>query len=600
MPIKFFKIQIVFFLILFNFVNDLFAQSNVPLLPLPKSVSYKKSNVQFKFNSATSLFFGTDIISNKEQVKELFSEMNIKLIEQKNSSRSNSVVFEIDNTLDSLTNEGYVIDVSNKHIKIKSASQNGLYYGAVTLCQLITKTGDKKNTCKVPGIYIEDKPRFAWRGFMLDVSRQFFSIDVLRQYVDWLAMHKINVFHIHLTDDQGWRMEIKKYPDLTRKGAWRGKGEVLKPAFGSNDERYGGFYTQKQLKDLVSYAAARNVNILPEIDIPGHSRAVIATFPHLKCKIDSAKKVNESNVYCLENKEIFPFVMDVLAEVAEVFPFEYIHIGGDEVNSTFWKNCELCSATLKTKFEDNTHSFQNAFISKIEKGLAGLGKKMIGWNEVLNCGNHLPATALMAWEDESKCYVIPKCGQNVILTPQTHYYLDKRQGETERGWFGEIITTKDVYMFSPGLENHLNSDEQKQILGVQGNLWSERLANPCNFDHYQAFPRLCAIAETGWTEQPKRNWDSFVDRMCKYHFQRLESKGIKYRLFTPEYTINGELLTVLPVGPGIVVRYTMDGTVPTISSQLYTTPISIRNAGIVNFRAFTPSGYASPVIMIRL
>ena len=575
----------------------------IPLVPKPNRFEVISGN-EFMFNKKTVIYAHPSLNSSIEQFRELFQASGLNFALAKSARRSNVINISIDKSLDSLTNEGYIVHVTSDKIDIKSSSPAGLYYAYVSLSQLVCSdlSLEVKHIEKwsVPGVYVEDKPRFKWRGFMLDVSRQFFKPDHIMKYIDWLALHKINILHLHLTDDQGWRIEIKKYPELTIKGAWRGKNEILRPAFGSNDERYGGFYTQSQLKELIEYAAKKNISILPEIDLPGHSRAVIATYPALGCEIDSSKNIINSNVYCLTNSNSFPFIMDILKEVAALFPFEYIHIGGDEVNKRFWQNCNHCSEVLNNSFDGDAHKFQNSFIKQIELGLQHYGKKMIGWNEILDCGNHLSSTALMAWEDVSKCYLIPKCGQNVILTPKTHYYLDKRQAEDERGWVGDIITTKDVYQFNPGLDDLLNKQEQANILGIQGNLWSEKLSNPCRFDEYQTFPRLCAIAEAAWTNQELRDWNDFSERMTLFHFQRLENYGINYRLFTPEYTIMNGFLNVEAVGSSLIVRYTLDGSEPNNLSPVYKAPINVNGLQIVNIKSFTPSGYSSPTVMIRL
>jgi hexosaminidase len=586
----------LFYVFLFSvFANQLFSiQQLCPIIPKPAEISVGDGS--FVFDKNTSIIASEGLDSSVFQLRKMLKNTGFNF--PCSSASKNVLSLKIDKNLISLTDEGYLLKVSKTKIEITASHTKGLYYGFVSLLQLLpsqiySNTFVKGVKWKIPAVSIQDQPRFAWRAVMLDVSRQFFAFDFLKKYVDWMSIHKINVFHIHLTDNQGWRIEIKKYPELTNKGAWRGENEILRASNGSGKARYGGFYTQEQLKELVRYAAERNVHILPEIDMPGHARAIVASYPLTGCTLNANLSKND-NVLCAARDSNFTMIEDILKEVTAIFPFEYIHIGGDEVDKSFWKNCSNCQQLMKDKGFTELGNIQNYFVKRLEDIVTKQGKKMIGWNEIMEGGELKKSTAVMAWNSLDVGYEIAKKGYQVVLAPNEIYYIDKRQAIDERGWVSQIITTKDIYDFNPMANNKLTNDELKNIVGIEACLWSEKLDQPFRYAEFMTYPRLCALAETAWSPQLKRDWADFSDRMGTYHFSRLSQLGINYRLFSPTAKVENDLVTIIPPYKNAVVRYTLDGTEPGVKSAIYSKPLKTTNMNAVYMKTFAVNGYTSP------
>ena len=448
--------------------------------------------------------------------------------------------------LGGLQPEEYTLNIRPDGVDITGGSPAGVFYAFQTLRQLLpvaVARGEKAGVIELPVAEIADKPHFAHRGGMLDVCRHFFTADDVKTFIDILAMHKLNRFHWHLTDDQGWRIEIKQYPKLTEVGAFRDRCNLQAEADAPKDSvPYGGFYTQDEIRDIVQYAAKRFITVIPEIEMPGHASAALASYPYLGCKgegyvVPSTWGV-KADVYCAGNDSTFRFIEGVLSEVVELFPSEYIHIGGDECPKINWQQCPACQQRIKTEKLKNENELQSYFMQRAEKFLAGKGRKIVGWDEILEGGISETAT-VMSWRGSAGGIEAAKKGNHVIMAPNSHCYLDYYQTdktETEPKSIGGHLPIEKVYSLDP--YEGLNADEQQYILGVQGNLWTEFISE---FDHakYMLLPRLAALAEVGWSYDNK-DFDSFKKRETS--LARLyDAYGYKYakHMFPADSTVTG-------------------------------------------------------------
>ncbi|HEY0679529.1 MAG TPA: family 20 glycosylhydrolase [Chitinophagaceae bacterium] len=426
----------------------------------------------------------------------------------------------------------YTMEISPSSVSIEGDSYQGTFYGVQTLIQLmpLTSTG----TLNVPVATIEDEPRFEYRGLHLDVGRHFMPIDFLKKYIDYIALHKMNYFHWHLTEDQGWRIEIKKYPRLTEVGAWR-NGTIIGryPGKGNDNIRYGGFYTQEEVKDIVDYASKRFITIVPEIEMPGHSSAAIAAYPWLSCFPDQKTKIPDNmisnasrqssgkvvqetwgvfdDVFCAGNDSTFKFLQDVLDEVIPLFPGRYIHVGGDECPKTHWKKCPKCQARIKLYNLKDEHGLQSYFIQRMEKYINSKGKTIIGWDEILE-GGLAPNAIVMSWRGEKGGIEAAKENHQVIMTPGNYVYLDHTQTKNEDSvTIGGYTPLDEIYGYEP-VPAELPADKHKFVLGAQGNVWTEYMKNPKKVE-YMVFPRLAALSEVLWSPREKRNYKNFEKRL---------------------------------------------------------------------------------------
>jgi hexosaminidase len=437
--------------------------------------------------------------------------------------------------------EGYELTVASNSIIIRAPAQAGLFYGVQTLFQLLPPEIYSTNLVGnvawlIPCVQIEDWPRFQWRGFMLDVSRHFFNKSEVKTLLDAMAMHKMNVFHWHLTDDHGWRIEIKKYPKLTLVGAWRTGGgfgfdSKTTTAYGP-DGRYGGFYTQDDIRDMVKYAAARHITIVPEIEMPGHATAALSAYPQFSCTggpFEPSMTAGVFNgIYDPAKEETFQFLAGVLTEVVPLFPGRYIHIGGDEVPKETWKNSADCQALMKREGLKNEEELQSWFTRRIEKIVSAHGRTMIGWSEILQ-GGLAKNAVVMDWIGGAK--EAASAGHDVVMTPTAYCYFDFYQSsnhlaEPKAAAWGGPLTLNKMYAFDP-MPTNMPPQLQSHILGAQGNLWTEQIPN---FKHaeYMTFPRICALAEVTWSARDARDWDDFMRRM-QVQAQRLDVLNINYR-----------------------------------------------------------------------
>ena len=443
----------------------------------------------------------------------------------------------------SLGPEGYELTVTPNSVVIRASGQAGMFYGVQSLLQLLPPEVFASKPVlgrvwKVPCVQIEDQPRFKWRGLLFDVARHFFTKAEVKQMLDVLALHKINMLHLHLTDDQGWRIEIKKYPRLTQIGAWRDEaGFDLDPKLSTpygRDGRYGGYYTQADIRELVAYAAARHITIVPEIEMPGHSCAALSAYPELSCTggpyTPNTKGGVFAGVYCAGKDETFEFVQNVLAEIGELFPGTYIHIGGDEVPKDNWKKCPHCQARIKQEGLKNEHELQSYFIRRLEKFINAQGCTLIGWSEIRE-GGLAQNAVVMDWIGGA--IEAASAGHDVVMSPTKFCYLDYYQSTnhaTEPRAGGGYLPLSTVYSFEP-IPANLDPQYQSHILGAQGNLWTEYVPN-LKHAQYMVFPRLCALAEVTWSPLASRNWAGFTHRL-QTQFQRFDRLGVNCRKGTP-------------------------------------------------------------------
>lgn len=504
--------------------------------------------------------------------------------------------------------EGYSLKVAKDRVDINGNDGAGTFYGIQTLIQLLPV--EKGNTLWIPGTNITDYPRFSYRGLHLDVGRHFFPPDFVKKYIDLLAMHKFNSFHWHLTEDQGWRIEIKKYPRLQEVASKRKESMVGH----YNDQKfdgkpYGGYYTQDEVKDIVAYAAARHVTIIPEIEMPGHSLAALTAYPYLGCtggpyEVGTKWGVYE-DIYCAGNDSTFLFLQDVLDEVMALFPSKYIHIGGDEAPKTRWEHCPKCQRRMKAEGLKDAHALQSYFIQRMEKYLNSKGRRIIGWDEILE-GGLAPDATVMSWRGEEGGIAAAKQHHDVIMTPGKYCYFDRYQskGKNEPVAIGGYLPVSMVYSYEP-VPAGLDAGEAKYIKGAQANVWTEYILNPEHVE-YMVYPRATAMAEVLWSPKEKRNYDDFVERL-KQHLRRLNIKKVNYAKHVFEIrglvdsTATGVAVRLDSKLDGGKIFYTTDSSAPTPQATPYTGPVIISKAATIRalvFKDGKPYGneYTQPFI----
>lgn len=503
----------------------------ITVIPKPAEVSIGEGN--FTLDKACVLQYDK---ANEEiaKIANFFNEYlndfyGFKLDANK---KGRSIQFNINSQL-KLNKEGYLLKINSNNIVITASASNGLFYGMQSLKQMLpVKTNDGK--LAIPVVNIKDQPRFAWRGNMLDVGRHFFPVSFIKKYIDILAMYKINTFHWHLTEDQGWRIEIKKYPLLTEISHWR-DSTVVGHASKSNKYDgigYGGFYTQEQAREIVRYAAERYITVVPEIEMPGHSSAALAAYPNLGCTggpyhVKCTWGVHK-DVYCAGKDETITFQKDVLDEIMDIFPSQFIHIGGDECPKDAWKKCPDCQKKIKELGLKDEHELQSWFITQIDKYLTSKGRRLIGWDEILE-GGLAPQATVMSWRGIKGGVEAAKQHHDVVMSPTTHMYIDYYQSEDKKNEplaIGGFLTMEKVYSYEP-VPEELNSEEAKYILGVQTNLWTEYVATTKKAE-YMLLPRLQAQAEVAWTPKELKYFSDFEERINN-EYKRLDKLGVNYR-----------------------------------------------------------------------
>ncbi|MDP7036952.1 MAG: family 20 glycosylhydrolase, partial [Candidatus Marinimicrobia bacterium] len=502
--------------------------------------------------------------------------------------------------------EGYQLIIGEDNgASIKASTKAGLFYGFQTFRQLCPTELEKsiipKNT-QINNCKIIDHPIFGYRGMHLDVSRHFFDINFIKTYIDMIALHKMNVFHWHLTDDNGWRIEINQYPELTEKSAWRvdRRNEPWKewsPIQPNEKATYGGFYTQDEIRNVIQYAAERSIMVIPEIEMPGHTSEVFAAYPELSCKgefipVNPGSYWPNVDIFCAGNDDVFMFLENVLEEVIDLFPGPYIHIGGDEAEKTHWENCPKCQKRIKDeKLRDETE-LQSWFIKKIEKYILSKNKKLVGWDEILEGGLAKSAT-VMSWRGMKGGIESAKAGHDVIMCPTSHCYFDYYQAnpETSPEAIGGYTTLKKVYSFDP-VPLDLSKEDEKFILGAQGNLWTEYVQTPARAQ-YRVLPRMTALSEVLWSGPGKHSYNNFYRRLSylEKRFDQLEWShapgSFLVSIHTEKVSENkGISVQLTSEKPSETIRFTMDGSGPTIFSSEYTGAFNVDKTTILRAALF--------------
>ena len=486
--------------------------------------------------------------------------------------------------------EGYQLDVTPGGIDLRAGSPDGLFYGMQTLRQLYAGG-------EVPCVSIRDNPRLGYRGLHLDVSRHFFSKEEVMKLLDVMSFYKLNTLHMHLTDAGGWRIEIDKYPKLTSETAFRTESDWRKWWDGRDRKylpegtpgAYGGYYTKEDIREIVKHAASKHINIIPEIEFPGHSEEVLMAYPELSC----SGKPYQNGDFCIGNEKSFTFMEDVLAEVIDLFPSEYIHVGGDEAGKSAWKKCPKCQALMKEKGMKSVDELQSYMIHRAEEFLISKERKLIGWDEILE-GGLAPEATVMSWRGEDGGIKSARMGHDVVMTPGNYMYLDFYQADpkTQPYAIGGYTPIKKVYSYDPVPADSLTAEECRHILGVQANTWTEYIQTPEHLE-YMMFPRALAVAEIGWTPQELRTWEDFKPRM-NAHISKLQGMGIR------TFTLSDELEVTMQVDTAgreievildaekypAEIRYTTDGSVPVASSALYAGPITVQDSAHIKAAIF--------------
>ena len=567
---------------------ELLAQK--PISIIPKPVFVQQHTGIFEIDEKTSVHFDTDQLELKDAVS--FFKQAIKSIsgyELAENGDSKSIIQLILDTQSGIYPEGYNLVVEDNLITLKAGDKAGLVYGIQSLLQILPPVRTNA-ALEIPCMTIDDYPRFKWRGMHLDVSRHFFGPEVIKEYIDLMASYKLNVFHWHLVDDTGWRIEIKKYPKLTSVGAWRvdynhipwSQRPQAKPG---ETPDYGGYYTQEQIKEIVEYAALRNITIVPEIEMPGHIASAIAAYPELSCNqkaqlpLTGGDYTGISSNYCAGNDSVFDFLENILTEVIDLFPSTYIHIGGDEVNKTSWEKCERCQKRIHDEGLKDEHELQSYFIKRIEKFLLCKNRKLIGWDEILE-GGLAPQATVMSWRGESGGVEAAKMGHDVVMTPGKPCYFDHYQAGPagEPLAIGGFNTLKTVYDYEP-IPAALPTESKQHVLGAQANVWTEYIPTVSHLE-YMVLPRMAALAEVVWLPAENKDWIDFNKRI-QQHFKTYEQKGLNYCAGNATVAIkpvssNGSLQVELSTElPGAEIYYTIDGSEPDNKSLKYSEPVNI-------------------------
>lgn len=594
------------FVLLFLFTGTLFAQQNAAtlnLIPVPVSIKQGQGQCTLPYN-ATIYYNGQE--DARKIVNQLADRLNtggnLIQIKKGKSALPGSINYVLTNE-PGIPAEGYQLIVSQKNITLKASSPAGLFYGTQTLLQLLPAAVEFPERQKLvkswtlPVVTIADQPRFGWRGLMLDVSRHFFTVAQVKEYIDQMVKYKFNLLHLHLTDDQGWRLQIKSLPKLTEVGAWRVErtgtfGTLSKPQPGEK-ATYGGFYTHEDIKELVKYAADRFVNILPEIDVPGHSLAAIAAYPELSCTpgeyyVSPGDRFmiwpgggqhfygTLDNTICPALEKSFEFLDKVFTEVAELFPFGYIHMGGDETARNFWEKSEQIKALMQEKGLKNLDEVQSYFVKRVEKIINSKGKKMIGWDEILD-GGLAPNAAVMSWRGMKGGIEAARQGHEVVMSPTDFAYIDYMQGDASiEPPVYATLRLKKAYQFEP-IPEGVNP---ALIKGGQANLWTEQVYNTRHLQ-YMTWPRGMAIAEALWSPKEKRDWNDFSARVEK-HFPRLDMAGVKYApsMYDPIIAAGKKdsatvIITLSTEIEGLKIHYSFDNSFPDTWYPVYTEPLLI-------------------------
>ena len=585
-------------------LTKIVSAQQISIVPMPVSIKPGNGNQYFSWGQRTTIQSSDPSLQLSVQFLQNYLKQYTIVDAAPSADQKQRVLLQLTKSKIGPTG-AYRLQVSPNQIVITAMEPEGVFYGIQTLIQLLPT---KKTTIQIPLVEVYDYPRFDYRGMHLDVARHFFPVSFIKQYIDYLALHKFNKFHWHLTEDQGWRIEIKKYPKLTEVGAWR-NGTIIGryPGKGNDSIRYGGFYTQAEIKEIVRYAADRYITVIPEIDIPGHSSAAIAAYPQLSCFPEESTEIPKGAVWSgsSQGKQVqqtwgvfddvlcpteytFQFLQDVFDEVMELFPSAYIHIGGDECPKSNWKRSSFCQQLIREKGLKDEHELQSYFIQRIERYINSKGRSIIGWDEILE-GGLAPNATVMSWRGEKGGIEAAKQNHQVIMTPGDFCYFDHSQTKNEDSvTIGGYTPLEEVYGYEP-LPAGLPADKKKYIWGAQANVWTEYMKNQEKVA-YMVFPRMAAMSEALWTQPENKNWKSFESKLPGI-FERYLLWGIR-----PSYAYYDIQASILPSPQGDGLLWQLQSNSKdagivveneTGNRQAYTEPILIRHSGI--YRAYLDS-----------
>lgn len=611
------------------FLLNVQAQTDVNMGIIPAPVSVQKGNGSFILDKSVVLLNSNPKNAKiAETLQSFAATKGLKLKLVKTLATGQKAIELTSVGADQLPSEGYQIKISSQRIKL-IGKEAGLFYALQSFMQLVPD--QKQDAIGIQNAEINDYPRFSYRGLHLDVGRHFFPLSFIKKYIDVMAQYKLNNFHWHLTEDQGWRLEIKKYPKLTEIGGSR-NGTIIGnyPGTGGTDnEVYKGYYTQAEAKEIVAYAAARYINVIPEIELPGHGSAAIAAYPELSCFPDRDTPIKENAPWSgtrngkqvqqtwgvfddifVPSENTFKFLQDVLDEVVAIFPSKYIHIGGDEAPKKYWKESEFCQQLIKEKGLKDEHGLQSYFIQSIEKYLNDKGRSIIGWDEILE-GGLAPNATVMSWRGEKGGIEAAQQNHDVLMTPGSNgLYFDHKQSISEdepltiSGKGKGFSDFTKVYNYNP-VPDVLTDDQKKYIKGVQANLWTEYIETPSKAE-YMIFPRIYSLAEIAWTPLAQKDLKNFSGERLPLHLARLDRTATNYWVPTavgqPNQTVNGENHVIALAAPvlGAKVYYTLDGYRPSENAAEYTQPLNINvpqgTKKVLKTIVITPSGKRSVVM----
>lgn len=588
-------------------------EANYQVIPLPQEVSLTQGN-PFKLNGNVLIAYPENnalLQRNAEFLSEYIRQSTGYAPKTKAIAAGEQVKNAITLGLDPdiANKEGYVLTTTPEGISINGQTENGVFYGIQTLRKSIPAEA-KGATILIPAGEIKDEPRFSYRGMHLDVGRHFFPIEFIKKYIDLLALHNMNTFHWHLTEDQGWRIEIKKYPKLTEIGSQRSRTVIGRNTQEYDNTPYGGFYTQEEAKEIVKYAQERYITVIPEVDLPGHMLAALAAYPEMGCTGGPYEVCPRWGVFedvlCIGNDKTMQFLEDVMSEIIEIFPSEYVHIGGDEAPRDRWKECPKCQARIKAEGlkADKNHTaedrLQSYCMTRIEKFLNSKGRRIIGWDEILE-GDVAPNATVMSWLGASGGIKAAQMGHDVIMTPNTYCYFDYYQTadtKDEPLGIGGYVPIEKVYSLDPTFD--LNEEQKKHIIGAQANLWTEYIATTEHVE-YMVLPRMAALAEVQWTQPEKKDFKDFTTRLASL-MKFYQRDGFNYAKhvfdlkadFTPDVAKKAVVVTLSTIDDA-PIYYTLDGTEPTTASLKYIEPVVITETADFQAVVIRPEGKSKVV-----
>jgi hexosaminidase len=580
----------LFLLFLTSYLSG-FSQSAINIIPKPESVVPGKG--VYTYGKQTRIYCSIELTAVAQMLAETMKIPVNQVLVFKNGTTvtPGSVIIE-KTTGQSTDSSAYRIEIKPSLVHVTSSGYTGALYAMQSITQQVM-TGSPSYA--IPCAVITDRPRFGYRGLMMDVSRHFYPPAFVRKMIDLIALYKLNTLHLHLTDAAGWRMEIKKYPLLTEQAAWRTAGQ-WKPwwkgdrgyAKAGEAGAYGGFYTQEDARELVSYAATRGITIIPEIEMPGHSEEVIAAFPHLGCL---GAKAGQGE-FCIGNDSTFVFMQDVLTEVMSIFPSQYIHIGGDEAGKKNWKACSRCQQRIKDNQLKDELELQSYAIRRMEKFISSKGRTLLGWDEILE-GGLAPGATVMSWRGEKGGIDAANMGHDVIMTPGETCYFDKYQQDPTREpeAIGGFLPLQQVYQYEP-IPSELHEDKHRFVKGAQANVWTEYIPTMEHFE-YMVFPRIIALSEVTWSPKGAKDWTDFLSRL-KQHYKILQQKHVNYCRPSDRVEISPVINTATRQTTITLsteqfkpeIRYTIDGSVPSATSSVYTGPFTLSGSALLKTAVF--------------